>query len=256
MTTQTDISRIAADLTHLGVKQGGVLLMHSSLSSMGHVQGGPETVILGLLKALGSEGTLLLPALSYETVTRRQANFDVRHTPSCIGAIPEYFRTRPGTLRSMHPTHSVCGVGKRAEELLADHHLDTTPVGPHSPFSLLPKAGGQILMLGCGLKPNTSMHGIEELSRPPYLFSNPINYTLIDYNGKSTAKVYIPHSFRGWDQRYDRIADYMDAPALRTGKVLKATAYLIDAETLWSTAHKIYLSNPLAFVAEKQAYTN
>ena len=33
-------------------------MVHSSLSSMGYVPGGPETVISGLLEALGPDGTL------------------------------------------------------------------------------------------------------------------------------------------------------------------------------------------------------
>ena len=133
--------RLASDLRALGVREGGVLLVHSSLSALGWVPGGPETVIQGLLTALGPEGTLLVPALSFATVTPEQPVFDVRTTPSCIGAIAEHFRTRPGSLRSVHPSHSVCGVGPRAHELLANHDVDRTPVGPNSPFRRLRAVG-------------------------------------------------------------------------------------------------------------------
>ena len=86
--------RIAAGLREAGVEPGGVALVHSSLSSLGHVPDGAETVVGGLLEALGAEGTLLMPALSYEHVHAGQSRFDVRRTPANIGAIPEYFRTR------------------------------------------------------------------------------------------------------------------------------------------------------------------
>ena len=62
------IDRIHEDVNRLGVGVGSKLLVHSSLSSMGRVTGGTETVIQGLINALGQEGTLLLPALSYRHV--------------------------------------------------------------------------------------------------------------------------------------------------------------------------------------------
>ena len=42
---------MADDLLALGVEPGGLLLVHSSLSSMGRVAGGPATVIAGLRQA-------------------------------------------------------------------------------------------------------------------------------------------------------------------------------------------------------------
>ena len=117
---------IARDLAALGLRPGGVALVHSSLSSLGQVAGGAESVVGALLQALGSDGTLLMPALSYQHVHAGQRAFDVRRTPSCIGAIAEHFRLRQGTRRSVHPTHSVCGAGAQAAALLADHHLDRT----------------------------------------------------------------------------------------------------------------------------------
>jgi len=244
----TQTQQISQELRSLGVREGGVLLVHSSLSALGHVDGGPETVVQALLDALGPEGTLLMPALSYITVTRRVPTFDVRYTPSCIGAIPEYFRTRPGTRRSVHPTHSVCAVGPMTGALLDDHPLDDTPCGPHSPFHKLRDVGGQLLMLGCGLRPNTSMHAIEQLIEPPYLYSDPITYQLTHADGHVTTKTYRPHGFRYYDQRYDRVADVMDEPALHRGYVLAAEAYLIDVPALWGGVLARMRNDPLYFV--------
>lgn len=245
---ETVVQQIAADLRQLGVREGGVLLAHSSLSALGHVPFGAETVIQGLLEALGPQGTLLMPALSYEHVTEKAPFFDVRRTPSNVGVIPETFRTRPGTCRSVHPTHSVCGVGPRAGELLEDHELDTTPCGPHSPFRKLREVEGQILMLGCGLRPNTSMHGIEELVEPPYLFDGPLTYALITADGRSTERTYTTHGFDGWVQRYDRVAQILAPPDLRTGAVLMARCHLIEAAALWEAVLEALRKDPLTFV--------
>jgi len=244
-------ARIAQDLLNLGVRPGGVLLVHSSLRSLGHVPGGPETVVRGLLDALGPDGTLLMPALSYEFVHERQPVFDVRTTPCCVGAIPEHFRTRPGTLRSVHPTHSVCGVGPEAAELLADHHLDTTPVGANSPFRRLPERGGQILMLGCGLRPNTSMHGVEEVAGAPYAFGGWATFELVHADGKRTKMRCRRHGFVGWRQRYDRIEPLLDGEGLRTGRVLEAGCHLLEASRLWERALETLRGNPFYFVQRR-----
>jgi aminoglycoside N3'-acetyltransferase len=54
-------SRIADDLGRLGVRRGGVLLAHSSLSTLGWVCGGAQAVVEGLLDALAPDGTLVVP---------------------------------------------------------------------------------------------------------------------------------------------------------------------------------------------------
>ncbi len=246
------VRRIADDLRATGVRQGGVLLVHSSLSALGHVPGGAETVILGLLDAIGPKGTLLLPALSYDNVTRDHPVFDVRRTPSNIGAIPEFFRTRPGTRRSVHPTHSVCGVGLLADVLLEGHHLDTTPCGSHSPFHRLPNYGGQLLMLGCGLLPNTSMHAIEEIVEPPYLFGRPLTYRLVLADGRVLNTTHRRHAFAGWVQHYDRIAPLLDKNDLKRGSVLAADVFLIEVSAFWEAALAALRQDDFYFVDKEE----
>lgn len=248
--------KIAQNLLECGLRPGGVVLVHSSLSSMGYVPGGPETVIRGLLEALGPEGTLLLPALSYEHVGAHHPVFDVLHTPSNVGAIPEHFRTREGTLRSICPTHSVCGVGPLAKAVLGEHHLDETPCGPHSPFRKLRDLGGQIVFLGCGLRPNTSMHGVEELAQPPYLFGETITYRVILITGEEIKLRLRHHDFQGFRQRYERIEPLLTpGKEIRVGKVLAATTYLLEARAMWQKALAALEKDRLFFVERVESTT-
>jgi aminoglycoside 3-N-acetyltransferase len=249
MSADQAASMIASQLAALGVRAGGLLLVHSSLRSLGTVPGGAETVICGLLACLAERGTLLLPALSYMAVGRQQPRFDLLRTPSCVGLIPETFRTMPGVRRSLHPTHSVCALGPAAAALLDGHHLDRTPVGEHSPFRLLAQAGGQLLMLGCGLRPNTSMHGVEELTSPPYLMHpDRIEYELADETGRAHRDLHSVHDFRGRSQRYDRIEPLMPPCTLRTGRVLEATCHLLEASVMWDAARAALERDALFFV--------
>ena len=62
----TDMSvtkqQIISDLTALGIEPGITVMMHSSLSALGPVKGGPEAVVDALSEVVGPDGKLLVPA--------------------------------------------------------------------------------------------------------------------------------------------------------------------------------------------------
>ena len=240
--------QMVRELHALGLKPGNTVLVHSSLRSLGPVPGGPETVIQALLEALGPEGTLLFPALSYRTVTAENPVFDQRETPCCVGGLPEYFRTRPGTVRSVHPTHSMSGVGRNVPALFRDHHLDTTSCGPHSPFHRLRELGDWILFIGCGIAPNTSMHAVEETVEPPYLHGDAVEYRIILADGSETTMRARRHSFRGYGQAYARMASLLGPTELRYGCVLCAFCALMRIPAMWEKGVAALRRNPFAFV--------
>jgi len=247
--------QLKADLSRLGVRPGDTVLMHSSYKALGGIEGGAKTFFEGFMELLGDEGTLVLPALSFATVTRENPEFDRQTTPSCVGYLTEYFRTSvPGVVRSLHPTHSCCALGKRAQELTGEHELDLTPVGPHSPFAKLPGCGGKILMLGCGTRCNTSMHGVEETAEPPYCLSrgNPVEYVLRD-GDRVLRQTALRHHFLKPDgthyaQRYDRLMDLLAETDYSHGFVLDAECWLMNAPAVWETGRRKLLETPWHFV--------
>jgi len=112
----------------------------------------------------------MMPAVSYRSVTRLSPIFDHEKAPPNVGAISEAFRRSHGVVRSVHPPHSVCAMGPLAAELTADHHMDCNPVGLYSPFRKLVERDGLVLFIGCVLRPNTLMHGVDEIVEQSYLF--------------------------------------------------------------------------------------
>lgn len=254
MTEQTEAARrIAADLGALEVRRGGTILVHSSLRALApkrDLPGGAETVVRGLLEALGPEGTLLMPALTYASVSPTQPVFDLERTPCCVGAIPEHFRTRPGTRRSLHPTHSVCGVGPKVEYLLGEHHLDQTPCGPRSPFQRLREVKGQIVMLGCGLGPNTSMHAMEEFFGVPYLFRRDMTeYQVILAGNRRMTVLNRSHDPNdGYDSHYYRLKDVLGPAEMKVGRVLEAETYVLECQGMWRRVLEVLRNDPLHFV--------
>ena len=72
--------RLALDLKRLGIAPGDVVLIHTSLKALDTPGVRAEEVIETLMELLTPSGTLLVPALSYETVTRENPVFGVRLT--------------------------------------------------------------------------------------------------------------------------------------------------------------------------------
>lgn len=242
--------QIASDARALGVRPGSVLLVHSSLRSLGQKGIRPREVIDGLLLALGDRGTLVFPALSYlHCGPAHSLTFDVRNTPSNVGALPEYFRTdMPGVRRSLCPTHSCCAVGEKRDAVVGEHHLDDTPAGAHSPFRRVMELDGSVLFLGCGTNCNTSMHAVEELSRPDYLFEDCYTYTMVREDGSSYEQRCYAHDFRGVSQVYRRMEDLLTDTELQKGNILAASCHLMRCVPMWEKADAKYRENPHYFV--------
>lgn len=239
-------AQLARELAAVGIRSGCPVLVHSSLSSLGHVPGGPNTVIDALLDAVGPAGTLVIPTLSYLFVTADSPSFDVRSTPTNLGAIPTAALARPGAVRSMHPTHSCVALGADVEAVVGAHALDRTPVGSRSPFARVRDLGGQVVFLGCGTRCNTSIHGVEEELpvHPPYLLlPETIEYSITDAAGVTARVMHQRHNFKGTAQRYERLAGLIPAGGgaggavpYASGHVGSAEVHVFDARAMWATA--------------------
>jgi len=156
-------AELTAHLLELGVTPGGVLLVHSSFSRVGPVEGGPGALILALQAALGPTGTLVMPSMSDDD----DHPFDRRATPCLgMGVLAETFWRTRGVLRSDSP-HAFAAVGPQAARITADHPIDV-PHGLNSPVGRVYELDGQILMLGVGHDANTTVHLAEALEGVRY----------------------------------------------------------------------------------------
>ncbi len=245
-----DYSILKSDLHAIGIREGDSIIIHSSYKSMGGLDGGIKTLIDAILSVIGDSGTLIAPTLTFRDVSVEHPVFDYLNTPSCVGAVSEYVRLMDGAVRSIHPTHSCAVIGKDTDYFVRDHELDRTPVGKNSPFYKLREVGGKVLMLGCGVGCNTSMHGVEEYFGTPYVLpKTPSPYTIILPNEMYTIDFYRHHIRQnGYEQRYDRLKGVMAREYFTPGVIHGAESYLIDAKEMWRVGLECLSRDPYFFV--------
>jgi aminoglycoside 3-N-acetyltransferase len=175
------IDSLCGDFQKLGIREGDTVLVHSSLSSVGWVCGGPQAVAMALLRALGESGTLVMPAHSgdvsdpaewqnppvpkewIQAIYDNMPAYEPQKTPTRgMGRIAELFRSFPGTLRSGNPLLSFSANGRHAAHITENHPL-TPQLGMGSPLGKLYELDAKVLLLGVGYGSCTSFHLSEAL---------------------------------------------------------------------------------------------
>jgi len=175
------VRELVGDLRDLGVRSSDVLLVHCRLRDVGPVEGGARRVLAALTEAVGSNGTLVMPAftelnsdtsLPFQRATHgfsddelqaykgRMLPFDPVWTPAspAMGALSEVLRQLPGAVRSSHPQASFVAKGSLADGIVR-HHNPVSHFGEQSPLArlfCLPDA--KVLMIGAGFSAFTAFH--------------------------------------------------------------------------------------------------
>ena len=157
---------LAADLRRIGLAAGDVVILHSSLTAIGWVAGGPVAVLLAFQDVLTADGTLVVPTHTsdrtdpagwqhppvpsdwFATIRDDTPGFDPALTPTRhMGVIAETFRSWPGVLRSTHPHVSFAAWGRHADAVTRDHELAWS-LGEGSPLARAYDLGSSTLLLG------------------------------------------------------------------------------------------------------------
>jgi aminoglycoside 3-N-acetyltransferase len=199
------IDSIAADLKKLGVKEGMNVIVHSSLSSLGWVSGGPVALIEALMEVITEKGMLVMPTQSaglsnpekwesppvpkewWDTIKETMPAYDPAKTPTrAMGQVPELFRTYPGVIRSEHPRLSFAAWGSKKEEVIYPHPINDG-FGEKSPLGRMVENDFYVLFIGVGHDSNTSLH-LAEHADPN--IKEQIEYAPIIENGVRVWKEY------------------------------------------------------------------
>jgi aminoglycoside 3-N-acetyltransferase len=233
------VDDVAAELTALGVRPGGVLLVHTSFRQVRPVEQGPLGLIRALRQSLGPDGTLVMP-----TMTDGESVFDPRSTPTHqMGITAELFWRQPHALRSTHPGGSFAATGPNAGRICAPQPL-APPHGVDSPPGRVLELGGQVLLLGVTYSECTMLHVAENIAGVPYSVAHPC---IVEVDGVP-RRVMIPetdHCCRGFRQMD---AWLCDRKLQREAKIGSAHATLADARDIVAVAVERLRQDPLVFL--------
>jgi aminoglycoside 3-N-acetyltransferase len=227
------------DIGALGIDGRGTLFIHSSIKSVGAVEGadgGGETILDAFIEYM-SGGLLIFPTHTWEQI-KPGGLFDPATEKPCVGMLPYLFMKRPGVVRSIHPTHSMAALGADAEDFTRGEVNSITPCSRGGCYGKLLDRRAQILFLGCSLKCNTFLHGVEEWSDiPSRLSDKTVEYKLKMPDGSVVTQ----RAYRHSGGKYGNVSDSydkMEAPFLhlgiaREGKIGDARCVLCDARGMY-----------------------
>ena len=231
-------------MVRLGVRPGDLLMVHSSVRSVGYIVGGVNVLAQTLFDAVGPDGTVsayIDVELCYEedddpadipVFDKRVAKAARDH-----GILHETLRTWPGTLRSEHPDAGVIANGRLAAWMTAEHPLQYG-YGEGSPYQKIVDSGGKVLMIGAPLDTITLLHHAEHLANIPEkrvrryrrLLPSEHGPLWVDFEEFDTCDPVAPYLP---DDVFARIAqDYLLGGNGHEGRIGQAMSYLFDGADL------------------------
>jgi aminoglycoside 3-N-acetyltransferase len=229
--------------------RGNQVVVHASLSALGQVDGGAETVCDALFDAIG-DGTILFPAFTYdETLIEAKARRTLAFHPDLpvsreIGVVAETFRRLPGVLRSSHPTHSFAAYGRTARDLLSTQR-DNNVLGPIKKLNI---AQGQVLLLGTALRAATAIHLAEERLQMPYLARR----SAIRLNASGYEERVILENVPGCSVAFDRLEDRLDPSKFLSAALPNGVARKLPVRYLVNLATRALENDPAIFVCDRE----
>jgi aminoglycoside 3-N-acetyltransferase len=231
-------STIVDALRGLGVRDGDLLLTHSSYKAFGEdVDGGPAGVARELSQVGGTTGGSVVPVFNFGKMP-----FDPVTSASLTGAISEAFRHLPGVKRSLNPTHSFAAIGPAADELVAGHE-SAHPFGRGSPIWKLYERNAWILLLGVDHRANSTVHVAEELVGVPQV--NRLRVARMD--GRPDWFVRRP----GCSEGYNKVQPgLMERGAVKEATVGKAKLMLMRSRDIVEVASKILRDDSAALLCD------
>lgn len=161
---------VVAVMKQLGLKEGSLVCMHSSMKEFYNYRGSAAELIEAILAAIGPEGTLMMPAFPKKDLIRKPGYvFDLTKDPTDAGHLAETFRKYPGVKRSINVQHSVCAIGRLADELVREHENTRDCWDIKSPWQQLCRHNGLVFNLGMPKwYIGTFEHCVESILRDDY----------------------------------------------------------------------------------------
>lgn len=228
---------------------GRQVIVHSSLSAFGDVDGGADSLCRALMQVVGDRGTILMPAFTArETLPSgpraSSASFHPDLPVSCeVGVVAETFRRIGSVMRSNHPTHSFSAWGHNARGVLSTQR-DNNVLGPLKKLNVVQ---GDAVLLGVPLRVATAIHLAEEQCRVPYLMRR----TAVRINSAGYDERVVLENVPGCGYGFDRLEQRIDPSKVVSVPLVRGTARRIPVRYLVNLAAAALRDDPGAFVCDR-----
>lgn len=245
MYTKQDLT---ASLKAMGLSPKDSIMLHSSMKSIGEVEGGADTVVDAFMEYF-SEGLFMTPAHTWAQMSETHAVFDPKTEPACVGIIPNLFLKRPGVVRSLHPTHSIAAFGSSAAEYCKGEENRTTPCAPGGCWDRLRTIHAKILLAGVTHIRNTYIHSIEEVCNVPERFTDkPVLFHIKMPDGSLKPVSMYRHYNRRTahiSESFDKLSEALyETNAAKKVSFGDAACILCDTDKLFSVVCQILSHDP------------
>ena len=256
---------IITALRRVGVCKGDTLLVHSSLSACGQIEGGARAIIESIIEVIGEEGNFFVPTFQRSECYLNGINKRWDHRPSdtrdrssesvrWVGTLPlEFMRLYPEAPRGIHISHSWAGWGKRAAEVLSRQAEDEPPFSDNSCPMIVKDMGGKILLFGSPIGHMSFVHCFETHYNLPGL--GPSYYDVRLPDGTITWK-YVPKGLPGPREFYskDENARFFREAVSRGLRIRRESLgigelKLLDCQELWTVGSEIVAESPSIIIA-------
>lgn len=237
-----NLQQLTKAFLSIGLKKGDILALHSSLSSLGNVEGGASTVIRALQEVVTEKGGLVMPTHTGNLSCNNKGGYNSKITgcKEITGIVPDTFWRTEGVQRSKHPSHSAAAWGEKAQWLIEQHSPSTYAFEENTPFHKVALVSGKILLLGVTNTRNSSIHVAEYLADAPYIkasYTFPEGTTYLTEQVDGTLKDFpLTKIIPGCSKNFD----IFDSLLLEKNVMIKCTigpaeCYLIDSNLMMST---------------------
>jgi len=162
-----NLVKLKEHLSSYRIPKYSTIIIHSSLFRLGIIEGGVNSIVNLLKETFDETFTIVLPTFTWKYGTTREWSY--HDSKSEVGVLSEKIRTLKGSLRSIHPFHSVVAYGPNAEYLT--NSICKSSFGPNSAFEKLLSLNSYNLSLGSEfIGGATFCHAAEEILKVPYRF--------------------------------------------------------------------------------------
>jgi aminoglycoside 3-N-acetyltransferase len=234
-----------------GINNGDVVLLHSSASrTLKQLKEKipeltPSLLLESFLKAVGSEGTLLLPLFNFDFA--RGVPFDIRSTPSHMGILTESARNFPGAVRTGHPIYSFAAIGSTAS--IFKNCCNYSGYGSDSPFGILKELNGKIAVLDLPDQGSmTFYHHVEEMEQVSYRYHKEFTGDYTDMAGetlKKTCSLFVRDLEKGVTTCVDGMGEHLWELGLYSGyrPMIGPGLRVISAKPLYEATSRVIREN-------------